>query len=265
MDINEVLTGVDRLFSANRISEVERYLTQMLSEAEYENDRDAIMTIYNELINFHRTTGESDKALYFCRQALRYAKRENLEDNVRYGMILMSVGDANRMAGNLLEALAYYRKAEEVYLAQLGSADIRLAAYYKSVAVLYQELGDYDNAATALGKALKIIERHENAGNEIVATYASLGECLLRSGKLEEAKDRLSDAVRRYQLKGDRGEHYCAALSALAEVWYREGSYEQALGYYELAAEGIYRIYGDNETYKVILGNIETVKAKIQQ
>lgn len=34
------------------------------------------MTIYDELINFHRTTGEFDKALYFCRQALRFAKKK---------------------------------------------------------------------------------------------------------------------------------------------------------------------------------------------
>ena len=43
------------------------------------------MTIYDELINFHRTTGEFDKALYFCRQALRFAQKEDREDTRRYG------------------------------------------------------------------------------------------------------------------------------------------------------------------------------------
>mgnify|MGYP002563840897 CR=1 FL=1 len=39
--------------------------------------------------------------------------------------------------------------------------------------------------------------------------------------------------------------------------------HEEALKYYELAAEEIYGIYGDNDTYRVIMGNIETVKSQL--
>ena len=71
MNINEVFSGLDKLFAENRLPEVERYLTQALSDAEYEKDTDSMLAIYNELIGFHRTTGEHDKALYFCRQVMR--------------------------------------------------------------------------------------------------------------------------------------------------------------------------------------------------
>ena len=33
----------------------------------------------------------------------------------------------------------------------------------------------------------------------------------------------------------------------------------------QLAAEELYSVYGDNDTYRVIMNNIETVKAKLQQ
>ena len=59
--------------------------------------------------------------------------------------------------------------------------------------------------------------------------------------------------------------HYSAALSAVAEVWYRQEDYQQALKFYQLAAEELYSVYGDNDTYRVIMNNIETVKAKLQQ
>ena len=36
MNINEIFGRLDKLFAENRISEVERYLTQALSEAEYD-------------------------------------------------------------------------------------------------------------------------------------------------------------------------------------------------------------------------------------
>ena len=75
MNINEIFGRLDKLFAENRISEVERYLTQALSEAEYDGDRETMQAIYNELISFHRSTGEYDKALYFCRQVIRLAEK----------------------------------------------------------------------------------------------------------------------------------------------------------------------------------------------
>ena len=247
MNINEVFSGLDKLFAENRLPEVERYLTQALSDAEYEKDTDSMLAIYNELIGFHRTTGEHDKALYFCRQVMRLAHKMGIEDTVPYGTALMNIANENRAAGNLLEALSYCRKVYDIY------------------SLIYQELGDYDKAVDALEHALSIIERHENAGTEIVATYANLGESLLRAGRLKEAQDKLTEAVRRYQLKGVRGYHYSTALSDVAEVWYRQEDYQQALKFYQLAAEELYSVYGDNDTYRVIMNNIETVKAKLQQ
>lgn len=264
MNINEVFSGLDKLFAENRISEVEKYLTRALSEAEYENDKESMLAIQNELIGFHRTTCEHDKALYFCRQALRLAKQMGIEDTVPYGTTLMNVANANRAAGNLLEALSYYKQVEEIYVNQLAPYDILLAGYYNNLALVYQELGDFDKAVDSLERSLRIVERHENAGTEIATTYANLGESLLRAGRLDEAKDRLAEAIRRYQLMGERGYHYSAALSAVGEAWYRQMDYARALKYYELAAAELYSVYGENDTYRVILGNIETVKAKLQ-
>ena len=170
MNINEVFSGLDKLFAENRLPEVERYLTQALSDAEYEKDTDSMLAIYNELIGFHRTTGEHDKALYFCRQVMRLAHKMGIEDTVPYGTALMNIANENRAAGNLLEALSYCRKVYDIYSEQLGPYDILLAGYYNNVALIYQELGDYDKAVDALEHALSIIERHENAGTEIVAT-----------------------------------------------------------------------------------------------
>ncbi len=263
MNINEISDQLDRLFAENRITEVERYLTQALSEAEYDGDRESMQAIYNELISFHRSTGEYDKALYFCRQVMRLAKKMDIEDTVEYGTTLMNVANTNRAAGNLLESLAYFKKVKAIYQGQVSPYDILMATYYNNVALLYQDLGEYDKAVDSFEHALAIIERHEKAGTEIAATYVNLGESLLRAGRLEDAKDRLTEAVRRYQLIGERGYHYSAALSAVAEAWYRQGDLVQALKFYELAAEEIYGIYGDNDTYRVIMGNIDTVKSQL--
>ena len=86
-----------------------------------------MLAIYNELIGFHRTTGEHDKALYFCRQVMRLAHKMGIEDTVPYGTALMNIANENRAAGNLLEALSYCRKVYDIYSEQLGPYDIMLA------------------------------------------------------------------------------------------------------------------------------------------
>ena len=50
MNINEIFGRLDKLFAENRISEVERYLTQALSEAEYEYFDDDAM--FDEIYNY---------------------------------------------------------------------------------------------------------------------------------------------------------------------------------------------------------------------
>lgn len=263
MNTKELFGQLDKLFSENRISEVEKYLTQALSEAEYDGDLEAERAIYNELISFHRSTGEYDKSLYFCRQVIKLAKKMEIEDTVPYGTTLMNVANTNRAMGNLLESLAYFKQVRSIYQGQVSPDDILMATYYNNIALLYQDLGEYDKAVDSFEQALAIIERHDKASSEIAATYVNLGESLLRLGRLEDAREKLVNAVHRYQIMGERGYHYSAALAAVAETWYRQGDMEQALKYYELAAESIYGIYGDNDTYRVIMGNIETVKSKL--
>ena len=53
MNINEVFSGLDKLFAENRLPEVERYLTQALSDAEYEKDTDSMLAIYNDRFSPH--------------------------------------------------------------------------------------------------------------------------------------------------------------------------------------------------------------------
>ena len=171
MNINEIFGRLDKLFAENRISEVERYLTQALSEAEYDGDRETMQAIYNELISFHRSTGEYDKALYFCRQVIRLAEKMEIDDTVSYGTTLMNVANTNRAAGNLLEALAYFRQVRDIYQGQVSPYDILMATYYNNVAMLYQDLGDFDKAVDSFEQALAIIERHDKAGNEIAIIY----------------------------------------------------------------------------------------------
>ena len=62
------------------------------------------------------------------------------------------------------------------YIRSSSVHDILLAGYYNNVALIYQELGDYDKAVDALEHALSIIERHENAGTGM-PSHTACSQC----------------------------------------------------------------------------------------
>ncbi len=265
MDINKVLEGLDRLFAENRINEVEEYLIQALREAEHENDDASKLSIMNELIGFYRVTSEFDKAIHYGELAVQILKSMHMETTIPYATTLLNIANAHRASGNLQEALELYKQIEVIYKNNLDSRDFLIASFYNNIALLYQEMGDYESAVDSLRNALAIAETYDNAASETATTYSNLGASLLRLGKNEEAKEMLKEAINRYEKIGERGYHFSSALSAMGELYYREGDYNKSLQYYESAASEIYSVFGENAAYKVMQENISAVKASIQQ
>lgn len=265
MDINKVLEGLDRLFAENRMNEVEEYLTQALYTAESEKDDASKLSIMNELIGFYRVTSEFDKAVRYGEQAVQILKAMNMEGTIPYATTLLNIANAHRASGSLKEALELYRQIEVIYKSNLDSKDFLIASFYNNIALLYQEMGDYESAVSSLRKALAIAETYDNAASEIATTYSNLGASLLRLGRNEEAKEMLKEAINRYEKIGERGYHFSSALSAMGEAYYRDGDYNKSLTYYESAASEIYNVFGENAAYKVMQENIAAVKAGIIQ
>jgi tetratricopeptide (TPR) repeat protein len=111
-----------------------------------------------------------------------------------------------------------------------------------------------------LRKALDIAKNHPDAGVEIATTYANLGESLIRAGEIDEAVANLQEAIKLFETMEEFGTHYSAALSGMAEACYRKGDYDSSVSYFEKAAKEIYNIYGECESYKIIIGNLQAVK-----
>lgn len=265
MNIDQFFAGLDQLFAESRMDEVEAYLTEALQEAEKEEDHNAELAIINELMGFYRVTNEFEKALHFCERAIRLSETLGLQGTIPYATTLQNTANANRAAGNLPEALEYFKSAEAIYQEKLEPNDFLFASINNNLSLLYQEMGDFASSVECLRKALEVAETYENAVSEIATTYGNLGMSLLRLGELEEAKECLQTSLSKYKEIGELGYHYSATLSALGEACYKERNYKEALSYYEEAASELERLFGKNETYQMMQDNIHMVKSKIDE
>lgn len=261
MDVNNMLQELDKLFAENKISEVGPFLEKAWKQAAEAGDFGACITIVNEQIGFYRSTCEYDKSLAACGQAFELIEKMNLKGTIPYATTMLNVANAYRACGKCQEALTYFKEVEAVYEKQLGKKDFNIASLNNNIALLYQELGDYDAAVGCLKKALDVaLSYGDAAASEIAVTYTNLGVSFSRLGKHKEAKEALHAALSYFGKINETGYHYSAALAGLGEVCFAEGEYDEAVGYYESAASELEKVFGKNQNYELMQKNIEMVK-----
>lgn len=264
MNIEQVLSQLDDLFANHRIDKVEAFLTEKLEEAATVGDRNAVITLMNEIIGHFRETGEFEKSVAYCGQVLDLMQKMGLEGTVAYATTLLNVANAYRAAGMLRESMTAYRTVKMIYEGNLSYQDFRYASLYNNMSLLFQEMGDFESACDCLERALGIVTQYSNAEIETAVTYTNLALSQLKLGRYEEAIINLKRAFSIFEMDEDRDYHYSGALSAMGEAQYLAGNLEEAERYYKLALKEIERTAGRNKAYEITLQNLNAVAMQIK-
>ena len=188
--VEEILNGLDSLFEHQKMDEVEPYLQQALQEAMNEKEDSIVITIVNELIGFYRDISMYEKSIYYCEQILPFMEMRGLKDSIHYATTCLNVANAYRAAGHWEQSLEHYHKVKMVYDKMLTPTDSLYASYYNNLSLLYQEMGNFEDAAKCLKTALVIIEAYGDI-IKVAITCSNLAASLLRIGQQEEAESYL--------------------------------------------------------------------------
>ena len=260
MDINRFLEELDRLFEEKNINDVEPFLRISMDKATEEEDKSAQFTILNEMMGFYRDTSEYDKSIKACQQCIGLMKEMNIEGTVDYATALQNIANAHRAAGLLEESLNYYMETFAIYEENIEPGDYRFASLNNNIALLYQEMGNYEKATQYLKKALAIIEKIPGAEIEVATTLSNLGASLLEIEEIQEAEDCLNKALEIFKKDTVKNFHYSAALSAMAAVKCKKEDYAGAIKLYEEALPEIEINMGQGSAYEITKDNLEKAK-----
>lgn len=272
MEINEILTGLDRLFEKKEMEKVEPYLQEHLKHAMEEGDASSVITIVNELIGFYRSMEQHEKSIFYCNQILSFLQMCKLEGTVPYATTLLNVATANRAAGRLAEAMEYYKEVEAIYEGNLEKDDYRYAGLFNNMSLAYEADKKYGMAAELLEKALPIIDKYGSQGRiELATTYTNLAACFLKwaeesheySGRLKQAEEYAKKAEELFKEDGEKDYHYGALLSLMGELCFRKEAYELATAYYEKALLSIYENMGITKSYQDTKKRLEKAYRKL--
>jgi tetratricopeptide (TPR) repeat protein len=267
MNIDEFFQTLDTMFSQSRTpEEIDCYLCESLAKANEEKDYGAYVSIGNEMIGFYRSISEYEKCFQISEDTLMLMEELQLDGTEHFATTLLNVATGYRAAGRLNESLSYYARALQLYEQLLQPGDYRFAGIYNNISILLEQLNENEKAVIFLERALEIIDKIPEGASEQASTRTNLALVKIKLGNMDEAEALLQDALTRYEaLEAESSDaHYSAALAGIAEVYFKKEQYQEALSYYEKAAEEVKKHFGENESYQLLLQNVELVKSHLQ-
>lgn len=175
--VREVIRDLDRLLERNRTEEAEQHLNRWLEEARRIGDWRARITILNELMGFHRSTGKEKDGLEAAEEGVRLVRDHGLENTVTGGTTFLNGATTRKAFGKTGEAMDWYGQAERIYNRLLQPGDYRFAGLYNNLALAWTDLERYDLALDYYGRAMELMERLPGGGMELAVTWVNLA-CL---------------------------------------------------------------------------------------
>ncbi len=260
MNTNEFYEKLNNLFAKKDLEKVDAFLDESLKTALQNGDDLLGITILNEIIGFNRDTGNYDKSLRACDEAISLLKRNKLEGSVEYATSLQNVANAYRAAGKKVESLGYYNTVFKIYREKLGENDYKFASLHNNIALLYQEMDNFLMATEHLKKALSIIEQIDGKEIEVATTLSNLAASEIELGELTSAKAYLERALEIFRQDDEKNFHYSGALAAYASLMVKEGNNAEAIKLYNEALFEIEKNMGkESGAYKTVLENLEEI------
>lgn len=258
--MEEILRQIDRLLDENKGVQAQALMEESLERALQSGDRESAVTLLNELIGFCRETGQTEKSYYYGEVVLNILQDMGLAGTLPFATSVLNIASAYRAGGRLEDAMTCYLAVEQIYRQALEPDDMLVASLYNNKALLYQEMGDFENACAYLEQALEIALRHPERYYEQASSYANLAATCLQLGREEQAVDCFQKAIALFETHGVRDAHYWAALSSLAAYLFRKGEYERAEEYFIKAMRGIEESLGRTEAYCRLKENVEVCR-----
>ena len=256
MDIDKVLTEYDAMFGVNSLEEIEAFLSEKISEAEAESDNDSKLTLLNEQMGFYRDISKKEKCLECCKKNMELLDEMGLAGTAEYATSLLNVANAYRAFGLHNESLELHRKVEEIFLNKLPENAFAFASLYNNWSLLYQEMGEFENAARMLKKAKRVVDLYKDAKIEQATTRTNLAATLLAlyrdkqdDEKYNEAMKYLEEALAIFEEDGGKNSHYSAALAAKGDALYMKKDFGNAASYYKRSMEELLRHVGETDAY----------------
>ena len=131
----DVIRDFDRLLGQDRSREAEEFLYGWLKKAGELADWRGELTLQNELMGFHRSSGKEALGLQAVREGIQLIQDHGMEETLTAGTTFLNAATTLKAFGRAEEAIPWYERAEKLYNRLLGEGDYRFAGLCNNLAL----------------------------------------------------------------------------------------------------------------------------------
>ena len=255
-DVKRFYQELDQTYSQG-LEEVERFLMEGRRTFREAGNAAGLVAVHNELGAFYRGTSRYTESLTAFQTAGEEIVRRLGTDCVEYATLLNNMAGTYRLMGRPAEAAKLFRQAIDIYQNQNAENSYAFVSVLNNISLADQELGQLEEAAANLERALSMLRRMPGLLHEEAVTYHNLTALYHKMGRQEDARRCLEMALASFAEGGGKEDaHYAAALNSLAGFLYSAGDYNRAVETYRKAAKYTKRWFGENVEYAVTFQNM---------
>ena len=203
-DVAVILNKYDELLNNNLIKDAGEYLDAELKKAKEQNDAFTEMTLHNEVVSFHRRTGEQAKAVTAINEILELIEKFELKDSVLGANMYLNCATTLNFFKRTADSLPLFERAFEAYINTIPENDYRFAGFYNNYALALYDTENYNEALRYFRKALNILSLYKGNDSEMAVTFCNLAHLFEKTEDEEMLINCLNSAY--FSLKDYDGE-----------------------------------------------------------
>jgi tetratricopeptide (TPR) repeat protein len=204
VDVAVILNKYDELLNKNQIAEAGEYLEAEIKKAKEQNDSFTEMTLYNEVVSFHRRTGEQVKAVAAINEILELLEKFELKTSVLGANMYLNCATTLNFFHRTADSLPLFERAFEAYINTIPENDYRFAGFYNNYALALYETENYNEALRYFRKALNILSLYKGNDSEMAVTFCNLAHLFEKTNDDEMLTSCINSAF--FSLKDYDGE-----------------------------------------------------------
>ncbi|MDR2196352.1 MAG: tetratricopeptide repeat protein [Coriobacteriales bacterium] len=293
--LEQWLEQLDELLSSGKLGAAEAFLKETLAELELRGEASsgASLSLLNELASLYRGTSRLEEA-----EAAFLRVEDILQDtgqklSLAFVAVQINLAGCYRLMGRAEAALSRYAAAQEGLCAlkaqderaqgalsdaegeterpgALSDAERERLAYLtasvlNNISLLYNDLGNYDQALEYAEQAAEMIGGGVGDDHELATTFNNLASVYLKLNRFEEAEEAVEEALAIYARMPRENVHHAAALSTEAALLFRRGEFDAAEAALERSAALTEHFFGHNSEYETVQRSLQTLREARQR
>ncbi len=193
-DVALILNKFDEYLNKNLIKEAGEYLETEIKKAKEQNDSFTEMTLHNEVVSFHRRTGEQAKAVSAINEILELIEKFELKNSVLGANMYLNCATTLNFFDRTADSLPLFERAFEAYVNTIPENDYRFAGFYNNYALALYDTENYNEALRYFRKALNILSLYKGNDSEMAVIFSNLSHLFEKTDDSEMVEKCISSA-----------------------------------------------------------------------